>query len=81
MQQNRKVDLKDLFCHPLGPVPQALATSNNALIKISQSKLMHELEKGITTTVSVPITNSLFPYSVEWLYFECSHVLVLPPTS
>ena len=46
MQQNRKIDLKDVFCYPLGPVPWTLATSNDELIKTSKSKIMHELEKG-----------------------------------
>ena len=43
MQQNRKDDLKDVFCYPLGPVPWALATSNGELKKVSKSKLMHEI--------------------------------------
>ena len=55
MQQSRKVDLKDVFCYPLGHVLWALATSNGEVMKTSKSKLMHEPEKGVTTTVSVPI--------------------------
>ena len=54
MQQSRKVDLKDVFCYPLGHVLWALATSNGEVMKTSKSKLMHEPEKGVTTTVSVP---------------------------
>ena len=63
MQQNRMVDLKDVFCYPLGPVPWALATSNGELMKTSKSQLMYELEKGVTTTVSV--SYPLFPYLME----------------
>ena len=55
IQQNKKVDLKDIFCYPLGPVSWALATSNSELMKTNKSKLMHELEKGVTITVSVSI--------------------------
>ena len=67
MQQKKKVSLKDVFCYPLGPVPLgpvALATSNGELVKTSKSKLMHELEKGVITTVSFPIR--FFSYSMEW---------------
>ena len=53
MQQNRKIDLKDVFCYPLGPVPWTLATSNGELMKTSKSKIMHELEKGVTTVDSI----------------------------
>ena len=49
MQQNKKVDLKDVFCYPLCPVPWALATSNKELMKTNKSKLKHELEKDVTT--------------------------------
>ena len=55
MKQNRKVDLRYIFCYPLGPVPWTFATSNGELIKTSKSKLLHELEKGVTTAGSVPI--------------------------
>ena len=55
MQQNKKVELKNVFCYPLGPVPWALATNNGELMKTSKPKLMYELEKGVTTGVNVPI--------------------------
>ena len=55
MEQSRKVDLNDVLCYPLSPVLWALATSNGKLMKTSKSKLMHKLEKGVTTTVSVPL--------------------------
>ena len=55
MQQNSKVDLKGVFCYLLGPIPGVLATNYGELMKTSKSNLMHELEKGVTTSVSVPI--------------------------
>ena len=52
---DRTKHLKDVFCYPLGPVLLAFAASNGELMKTSKLKLMHELEKGITTTVNVLI--------------------------
>lgn len=48
MQQSRSLDLKKVFCYPLGPVPWSLASSTGELMKTSKSSLMHELEKGLT---------------------------------
>ena len=56
MQQNRKVNLKYIFFYPLGTVPWVLGTRNGELMKKSKSKLIHELEKGVTTIASVHIT-------------------------
>ena len=54
IQQNRNIDLKAVFCHPLHPVPWALAAGNGELMKTDKSKLMHEPEKGMTSSDSVP---------------------------
>ena len=62
MQQNRKVDLKDVFCYQLGHV--LWATSDGKLMKTSKSQLMLQLEKVVTTADSVPYP--LFPYLMEW---------------
>ena len=43
MLQSRKVDLKDVFC------------CNGKVMKTSKPKLIREVEKGVTTTVNVPI--------------------------
>ena len=48
IQQTKKLDLKQIFCHPLGPVPRSLGTNTGELIKTSKSILMQELEKGPT---------------------------------
>ena len=64
MQQNRKVDLKDVFCYHLGHVLWAFATSNGELMKTSKSQLMLQLEKVVTTADNVPYP--LFPYLMEW---------------
>ena len=48
IQQNRKINLQEIFSYPLGPIPWALAEANSELKKSSKAKIMHELEKGVT---------------------------------
>ena len=45
IQQFRQLDLKQVFCFPLGPVPWSLADGSGALNKTNKSSLMHHLEK------------------------------------
>ena len=48
IQQNRKINLQEVFSYPLGPIPWTLAGTNGELKKSSKAKIMHELEKGVT---------------------------------
>ena len=50
IQQFRPLDLKEVFCYPLGPVPWALSTTSGELVKTNKSALLHHLEKGSTDT-------------------------------
>ena len=54
VQQRRDIDLKKVFCYPLGPVPWALADATGGMMKTSKSTLMHHLEKGTTNVDEVP---------------------------
>ena len=63
MQQNRKVHLKDVFCHPLDPVPWALAISSGKLMKTSKSNLCMSLRKVLLLLTVFPYP--LFPYLTE----------------
>ena len=53
LQQSRDIDLPEVFCYPLGPVPWSLATSSEELIKTNKAALMHHLEKGPTNVERV----------------------------
>ena len=53
IQQFHPLDLKEVFCFPLGPVPWSLAESDGALSKTTKSSLMHHLEKGVSLQQSV----------------------------
>ena len=48
IQQNRKINLQEVFSYPLGPIPWVLAEANGELKKSRKAKIMHELKKGVT---------------------------------
>ena len=54
IQQSRNVDLKEVFCYPLKPVPWPIAHGSGDMIKTSKPTLMTELEKGTTNVDQVP---------------------------
>ena len=54
IQQIRPMNLKEVFCYPLGPVPWSLATSTGELVKTNKSALMHQLEKGSASVDRIP---------------------------
>ena len=58
IQQRRGVDLKEVFCYPLGPVPWALADAVGAKATTPKSKLMQHLGK-YTRAEEVPQPFSL----------------------
>ena len=54
IQQSRNVNLKEVFCYPLWPVPWSIAFGSGDMIKTSKSVPMTELEKGATDADQVP---------------------------
>ena len=48
IQQFWPLDLKEVFCYPLGPVLWSLAESSSPLKKTNKSSLMHHLEKDVS---------------------------------
>ena len=54
IQQRRKIDLKEVFCYPLGPVPWSLASVTGGMVKTNKTTLMHKLERGITFADAIP---------------------------
>ena len=46
MSQQRNIEVKEIFCYPLGPIPWALASSMGTLKKTNKAILMPELEKN-----------------------------------
>ena len=43
--ESRKVNIKDAFAHPLGPLPWTLADADGSLRKTNKAALARELEK------------------------------------
>ena len=54
IQQRRKIDLKEVFCYPLGPVPWSLASVTGGMVKTNKTILMHKLERGMTFADAIP---------------------------
>jgi len=59
IQQNRQIDLKEVFKYPLSPIPWSIAEVNGSRKKCSKSTIMKELEKGRTSIDKVD--NSFVP--------------------
>lgn len=45
--QNRKLDMRDVFCHPLGPLPWSLANADGTIKKTNKSVLASHLESKV----------------------------------
>ena len=54
VQQRREINLKEIFCYPLGPALWSLASVTAGMVKTNKSILMHELERGITLVDAIP---------------------------
>ena len=46
--------MKDILCHPLGPLPWSLATSEGQPLKTNKAALGKSLQKGITVAEHIP---------------------------
>ena len=54
IEQTTNLDLKEIFCYPLGPVSWSITYSSGDMVKTSKSALMAELQKGATNVEQVP---------------------------
>ena len=52
--QKRQLRMKDVLCHPLGPLPWSLATADGSLRKSNKSTLAKELQKNVPAADSIP---------------------------
>ena len=52
--ESRKLSMKNVLAHPLGPVPWSLATSDGSLRKTTKSSLAKELQKLISPAETIP---------------------------
>jgi len=58
--QSRKIDLKDLLSHELGPIPWSLATTDGSIAKTNKSVLPKLLEDGVEALNVLPDNSSTF---------------------
>ncbi|CAH1248853.1 Hypp8457 [Branchiostoma lanceolatum] len=52
--ESRKLHLRDVLCHPLGPLPWSLATTDGSLRKTVKSTLAKELQKNVPAADNIP---------------------------
>ncbi|KAK5921267.1 hypothetical protein CgunFtcFv8_024984 [Champsocephalus gunnari] len=52
--QNRKLHIRDVLVHPLGPLPWALSNSDGSLRKTNKAALARELEKNVSPAEDMP---------------------------
>ena len=64
VEQNRTIDLKDVFCFLLGLVPWAFGTSNDKLMKTSKSQLICMRLRKVSLLRSV--FHTLF-FHIRWV--------------
>ena len=53
--ENRKLKISDILCHPLDPLPWALATADGSLRRNNKASLAKELQKNITRAEEIPL--------------------------
>ena len=54
MAQNRNLQMAEVFCHPLGPLPWALATPEGLICGTDKSALSRHLQKNAASASVVP---------------------------
>ena len=52
--ESRKVNMRDVLAHPLGPLPWSLANADGSLRKTNKAALARELEKNVSPTEHIP---------------------------
>lgn len=52
--ENRKLQISDVLCHPLGPLPWALASDDGSIRKNNKAALANELKKSVTPADTIP---------------------------
>lgn len=58
MGQCRDINMKDMLCHPLGPLPWSLATPDGSLRKTNKTALVTSIKKNIPLAYTVPAHSS-----------------------
>ncbi|XP_078679472.1 uncharacterized protein LOC144915103 [Branchiostoma floridae x Branchiostoma belcheri] len=56
--ESRKLQMRDVLCHPLGPLPWSLATADGSLRKTTKSTLAKELQKNVPAAEEIPQTSA-----------------------
>jgi len=52
--ENRKLRISDVLCHPLGPLPWALASEDGSIRKTNKASLANQLKKSVSPADTIP---------------------------
>ena len=52
--ENRQLHMKDVLCHPMGPLPWALSSVDRSLQKTNKAALAKELQKNVPAAEEIP---------------------------
>ena len=52
--QSRKINMKEVLAHPLGPLPRFLANSDGSLRKTNKTALAKDMEKRVLPAETIP---------------------------
>ena len=52
--ENRKMNISDVLCHPLGPLTWSLASADGSLRKTNKSSLLNDFKKNIPAANTIP---------------------------
>ena len=56
--ENRKLQMREVVSHPLGPLPRALSIADGSLRKTNKAALAKELQKGVLFADVIPQPSS-----------------------
>ena len=52
--ESRKINMKEVLAHPLGPLPWSLANSDGSLRKTNKPALAKDMEKRVLPAETIP---------------------------
>ena len=54
VSQTRKLDLEQVLCYELGPVPRSIASVDGGFVKTTKSKLLSLIKKDVAPVEQIP---------------------------
>lgn len=71
--ESRKLNLKDVLSHPLGPLPWALANTDGTMKKTNKSVLARHLEKNVSPVEEIPKPSTCIMDGMSFVQMNCNN--------